>query len=305
MLKAQCIMLSMMALVFGLWAYAAVAWNQHSEACFEGAKAPAETLEACSKALSSSDVSDAERGRLLYRRGLMSIEIEDYQSAAADFDDAIRYSPDDEAEVLAARGAAHRYLGRSEQAIADYVRSIDLDKSEITTYRSLASLLQGLERHREALHTLTGALDHDTENPYVYRDRGRLHIELGNYQEAIADLNRAILIKRDYLGPWRDRAVVYERQGRTSEAITEYNKVLDRKPGDRLSKRALAGLEIEAPAPEPKSKPEPSQRIVEPRVALVVGNSAYRGRLITKLSNPSHDATDLGASLERTGFDVT
>ena len=287
------------------WATSAGAWSLSSETCFQGAEQPAETQRACTEALASSDVSDIERSRLLYRRGLMAIEIEDYRAAADDFDDALHLKPDNEAEILAARAAAHRYLERSEEAIADYMRSIQLDEDEISTYRSLASLLQSLDRHREAVFTLTQALDHDTENAYIYRDRGRLHIEMGQYQDAIADLNRAILIKRDYLGPWRDRAVVYERQGRVVEAIEEYQKVLARKPGDRLAKRALARLEIAEPTPEPDPKPEPAQRTVDPRVALVIGNGAYRGRLISELPNPTNDATDIGASFERTGFDVT
>lgn len=40
----------------------------------------------------------------------------------------------------------------------------------------------------------------------------------------------------------------------------------------------------------------------ETRVALVVGNSAYRHTMA--LTNPLHDASDLAAALQRTGFDV-
>ncbi|KRA47885.1 hypothetical protein ASD80_03580 [Devosia sp. Root635] len=39
------------------------------------------------------------------------------------------------------------------------------------------------------------------------------------------------------------------------------------------------------------------------KVALVIGNSAYAN--VSSLSNPSNDAADLGAALERIGFDVT
>lgn len=39
------------------------------------------------------------------------------------------------------------------------------------------------------------------------------------------------------------------------------------------------------------------------KVALVIGNSSYE--FVPNLPNPSNDATDIGASLERLGFDVT
>jgi len=49
--------------------------------------------------------------------------------------------------------------------------------------------------------------------------------------------------------------------------------------------------------------PKGSSRVDEQRVALVIGNSAYRN--VARLRNTANDATDVGALLKRLGFDVT
>ena len=45
-----------------------------------------------------------------------------------------------------------------------------------------------------------------------------------------------------------------------------------------------------------------SPALADKRLALVIGNSAYKNA--PALKNPSNDATDIGAALERLGFDV-
>src|SRR5690349_3942433 len=42
--------------------------------------------------------------------------------------------------------------------------------------------------------------------------------------------------------------------------------------------------------------------VAQPRVALVVGVSAYQ--TVPRLPNPANDASDIGAALERLGFDT-
>ena len=60
-----------------------------------------------------------------------------------------------------------------------------------------------------------------------------------------------------------------------------------------------------APPPEVKpAAPLPSPvAVLDRRVALVIGNSAYRA--VQQLPNPSHDAVLIGAALRNIGFDVT
>jgi uncharacterized caspase-like protein len=57
---------------------------------------------------------------------------------------------------------------------------------------------------------------------------------------------------------------------------------------------------VATPSPVGSDRPVPAA--VQKRVALVVGNSAYR--YARKLDNPTNDAADIGAALKRLGFQV-
>jgi len=87
-------------------------------------------------------------------------------------------------------------------------------------------------------------------------------------------------------------------------ALALYRKSAEQ--GNSFGKEYLAKLEAKgvttaasAPAvPEPVVAPPPADR----RVALVIGNSAYKN---AALANPAIDADIVGASLTRAGFEVT
>jgi hypothetical protein len=68
-----------------------------------------------------------------------------------------------------------------------------------------------------------------------------------------------------------------------------------------VSVTVLAGLSLIA-TPSPVGSDRPLPAALQKRVALVVGNSAYR--YVRKLDNPRNDATDIGAALKRFGFEV-
>jgi uncharacterized caspase-like protein len=63
----------------------------------------------------------------------------------------------------------------------------------------------------------------------------------------------------------------------------------------------LAALSLVA-TPSPVGSDRPFPAAAQKRVALVVGNSAYR--YARKLDNPTNDAMDIGAALKRLGFQV-
>ncbi len=65
--------------------------------------------------------------------------------------------------------------------------------------------------------------------------------------------------------------------------------------------RQEEALRLAAAAAPPPSKISPG-KIAERRVALVVGNSAYRSK---PLDNPANDATDVAAALQELGFKVS
>jgi uncharacterized caspase-like protein len=72
--------------------------------------------------------------------------------------------------------------------------------------------------------------------------------------------------------------------------------------GLRLAAVALLCFISLAATPSRVGSDRPSAAALQKRVALVVGNSAYRNT--RRLDNPTNDATDVGAALRKLGFQV-
>jgi len=88
------------------------------------------------------------------------------------------------------------------------------------------------------------------------------------------------------------------------QAAALYRKAADQ--GDELAKTALAALPPAAPLASVAQPPSVSAAAPVPsgpRLALVIGNSAYRGS-VPPLANPVNDARLVAAALRSAGFNV-
>jgi hypothetical protein len=112
--------------------------------------------------------------------------------------------------------------------------------------------------------------------------------------------------------PWRSIAAGDKAAARLADLIAR-GKVRAANPAmataspieaaPRPAAVAAAGMQA-----APVARPEPSMKAVSiraegPRIALIIGNSAYIGNL-NWLPNPVNDAEDIAAALRRLGFDV-
>jgi Mlc titration factor MtfA (ptsG expression regulator)/Flp pilus assembly protein TadD len=155
-----------------------------------------------------------------FTRGLESFESEDFEAAEADFDRAVKLSPQDEEAVLY-RGRARFYLGEYEAALADAERACRLapDDAEAIALRGIcrvalgemASGLQDLEHIEDAQADDLDALYH----------RGVARAECGRTQDAIADFSRLIQLDPQDAAAWRERSACYADLGNESAAARD------------------------------------------------------------------------------------
>jgi hypothetical protein len=146
----------------------------------------------------------------------------------------------------------------------------------------------------------------------------------GDYDRAIAEYSKAIKIALDNgvydIGQaeiYYDRGVAYTKIGDEAKALADFETVMqlssnpkipaDVEPKAELRDKAQArigDLEKHLAAAAPAAvAPAPPARTDGSRVALVIGNSAYRH--VPSLNNPVNDASLIAKALKADGFDVT
>ena len=94
---------------------------------------------------------NSEEFRVYDVRGMVNLELKDYEEAIEDFTSSINLLESSISYYY--RGLTHYELGQYESAIADFTKSIDLDPDDLK----------------------------------VYQNRGDAYCNIGNYDEAIKD----------------------------------------------------------------------------------------------------------------------
>jgi tetratricopeptide (TPR) repeat protein len=116
------------------------------------------------------------------------------------------------ADAYLERGNAHRSLGETDAALADFQAAADLDSSLVAAHNGIAEIY--LDRHdsRHALEELNKSIALDP-NIEAYYQRGLILESQGEHQKAIDDYDLAIAQARDAPYMYRARATSKENLG--------------------------------------------------------------------------------------------
>ena len=144
---------------------------------------PTPTVSPTQTATPTPTSSNDERARAALDRGKGAAAKGDYQTAIADYSEAIRLKPDDP-DAFKDRGNAYYDLTQYGKAIADYTEAIRLKPG----------------------------------NPNLFIDRGNAYYMLSQYGDATADYTEAIRLKPDFILAYRNRADCYDVVGNAAEA---------------------------------------------------------------------------------------
>ena len=199
------------------------------------------------------------------------------------------------------RGNAYEEKGEYQTALADYDEAIRIDASICPcAYLSRGILYWRTGELDKALVEYTQALSHDPKYALAYNNRGLVHEAKGNRDRALADFSEAIRLDGKNALALNNRGKLHEAMGDRDRAIADYATVLTL-PKDSADTRqrqevALARLgrlnQPKAAAAHPPGK----------RVALVIGNGNYAHAGV--LDNPRNDARGVASSLRKLGFTV-
>jgi tetratricopeptide (TPR) repeat protein len=163
----------------------------------------------------------------------------------------------------------------------------------------------------EAIAACTRVLARDPGNALAYNSRATAYSVRGDHSRAIADFDQALKLNPANAAAYAGRGRALDAKGEHGRAIGDFDQALMFDPGNaavrQSRERAQAAL---APRPGDTAKqPEPAGPQATPsapaappqqRVALVIGNAAYRGQPV--LTNPKRDATAVAEALRQAGF---
>ncbi len=139
-------------------------------------------------------------------------------------------TPHQQAKILSDRGYYLVGLGRFDEAIADYNRSIELNPDIGGTYNRRGYAYRGKKNWEAAIKDLNRAIEFLPDFAEAYYSRGRAHFELEHYDEAMADYERAIKIDPKYVSAYNSRAHTYYTLKQWDLAVLEYKRAIEIDP---------------------------------------------------------------------------
>ncbi len=189
---------------------------------------------------------------------------------AVEFFDQILKTPDLPSQRLASiysdRGVALWRLGRSDEALKDFNRSIELSNASAATYNNRANVLIDLGKYDQAIADLDRAISLAPAYGAAYNNRGNANFQLGRNQEAVADykraielmptnavpyngraeaqgslgqpyaglrnITRAISLNGKYTAAYRNRALILQHLEREDDALADYERLITLAPED-------------------------------------------------------------------------
>ncbi len=193
------------------------------------------------------------------REGHAASKARNYDEAVRHFSRAVElYGPDSATAWLAyfSRAFALQQMGRAQEALSDYNKSVALWPDFTGGYRYRGILFSELGQHEDALKDFATALRQNPNSGATLVARGQTLEKIGRREEALADYTQAITASHNFYDKMiatdsteqrkrtiRDRddiivraqvkrGNIYSQQGRDEAALAEYGQALELRPDD-------------------------------------------------------------------------
>jgi tetratricopeptide (TPR) repeat protein len=168
--------------------------------------------------------------------------------------------------IYSDRGVALWRLGKNEDALKDFSRSIELSNASAATFNNRANVFIELGRYDQAIADLDRAITLAPAYGAAYNNRGNANFQLGRHQAAVADykraielmptnavpyngraqaqgslgqpyaglrfITRAISLNGKYTAAYRNRALILQHLERQDDALADYERLITLAPED-------------------------------------------------------------------------
>jgi tetratricopeptide (TPR) repeat protein len=127
-------------------------------------------------------------------------------------------------------GAAHKSLGKLEEAIEAYNKALAIKPDLAETYYNLGNALKDQGKLEEAVDAYNKAISLKPDLADAYYNMGNALKDQGKLEEAVDAYNKAISIKPDHAEAYYNMGIALKDQGKLEEAVDAYNKAISIKP---------------------------------------------------------------------------
>ena len=128
------------------------------------------------------------------------------------------------------RGIAYAEAGRSQEALADFGRAIELNPFFFQVYANRALVLMNLGRLDEALADFNRALQVNPGYASAYAGRGSVLQDMGRPDLALVDYNQALGLDPADALTYYNRGLIYQSQGQEELAISDFTSAISFEP---------------------------------------------------------------------------
>jgi len=186
-------------------------------------------LAACTRAITSGQLSREALARTFYNRGIEWSDARDHDRAISDYSEAIRLNPQD-ASSFYNRGNSWRAKGDGDKAIADYTDAVRLNPRHASAYNNRGLAWADRREYDRAIADYTDSLRVDPQHSSAYNNRGNAWRDKGDPDRAIADFNEAIRINPQYALAYSNRGLARADRREYGAAIADFDQAIRLNP---------------------------------------------------------------------------
>lgn len=244
----------------------------------------------------------------------------DYKGALAALDSLVARYPDS-GLAYANRGAVYFQIKNYSEAIKDYTQAIGLGRNDSVTVLNRASAYSKHGEFDKALEDCNAIIRVNPRNAVAYRVCGVAYQGKGDNERSFTNFNESVRLDPRAAKTYRARGIAYEATGQIDKAkadfaqagrldpssIKEFEMAEARERANGPAAKPVAPVIANAPLNNPPPPdPVPPALVAadapggETRVALVIGNSAYKS--VARLTNPEADAASVADALKAAEF---
>ena len=153
---------------------------------------------------------------------------------------------DDKANLLFQRAQAEGWLGKTDQAVADFEEALRLTPTHFGARAALADLLAASGKPDQAGAAYNKLVESFPESPLSYNNRGMFLQHQGKYDEAITDFTRAVERDPNYFYSYTNRGFTLLEMDNPTAAQPDFSQSLKLNPQQAFvyNLRGLAKLAL-------------------------------------------------------------